>query len=106
MGAQQPTGIKQAIQSLLPDAPRVVDGTVVQEAPLQVALANDAKMVLGENALIVSQHLTDHAATADIPELGLSGAQLLVKGALKRGEGVCLLEFNSGKKYFILDRKG
>ena len=53
MEARQPTGLKQAIQSMLPDAPGVVEGTVVQEAPLQVALANDAKMVLGENALIV-----------------------------------------------------
>ena len=106
MEARQPTGLKQAIQSMLPDAPGVVEGTVVQEAPLQVALANDAKLVLGENALIVPQHLTDHAITADIPGLGLAGTQLIVKGALRRGEGVYLLGVNNRKKYCILDRKG
>lgn len=73
---------------------------------MQVALANDAKMVLGENALIVPQHLTNHAIAADLPGMGLVDTQIILKSALRRGEGVYLLEFNNRKKYCILGRKG
>lgn len=66
MDNQNPTGIKELIQSLAPEAPGVIEGTVTNTSPLQVTLANDSKMVLGKNSLIVPRYLTDHTVNVDV----------------------------------------
>lgn len=63
---EDPTSLKQIIQSMVPDGAGVVEGTVTRAAPLEITLTNDAKMVLSSNSLIVPEHLTDHEITADI----------------------------------------
>ena len=42
---ETPTGIKQLIQSMAPEAPSVKEGIVTSASPLEVTLKNDAKMV-------------------------------------------------------------
>ena len=66
MDNQNPTGLKELIQSLAPEAPGVIEGTVTSASPLQVTLANDSKMVLGKNSLIVPRHLTDYMVEVDV----------------------------------------
>ncbi|MCD8150606.1 MAG: DUF2577 domain-containing protein [Clostridiales bacterium] len=134
------TSIKQLIQSLAPENPTVVEGTVLTASPLSIVLKNDAKMVLSANSLVVPRYLTDHQVEVDIrkasgsldsetaedegehehEELSTEDGQhihhlstfeletgvLFIYNALKQGESVLLLEFDSGKRYFVLDRKG
>lgn len=99
------TSLKQMIQEMAPIGPGVVEGTVTNVAPLEITLANDAKMILTANSLIVPEHLTDHVIDANIMAISLKGKIVLYQG-LKVGECVYLLFYNNGKKYFILDRKG
>ena len=66
MDIQNPTGLKELIQSLAPEAPGVIEGTVTNASPLQITLANDSKMVLGKNSLIVPRHLTDYMVEVDV----------------------------------------
>ncbi len=61
-----PTSIKQMILGMMPDPPGVLEGTVTKESPLQITLANDAKMVLSQNSLILPEWLTDMEKTIDI----------------------------------------
>lgn len=152
MDIQNPTGLKELIQSLAPEAPGVIEGTVTNASPLQITLANDSKMVLGKNSLIVPRHLTDYMVEVDMQKsagaldskttkeggehehedgshdghesgdgkhtheggkhvhslstFSLTGGMLHVYNSLKKGDTVYLLQFNGGKKYYILDRKG
>lgn len=102
MEYQTPTGLKQLIQSLCPDGPGVIEGRVTRASPLQITLANDAKMMLGENSLIVPKHLTNY--TVNVASEGSELKTITVNGALQQGEKVYLLAYNNGKKYFILGR--
>lgn len=152
MDNQTPTGLKALIQSLIPEAPGVIEGRVTCASPLQVTLANDSKMILGKNSLIVPRHLTDYMVEVDLEQVtgtllsnttsdggehehgggdhgghesgngehthesgihvhslstfSLADGMLTVHNGLKKGDTVYLLQFNTGKKYYILDRKG
>ena len=103
MGNQ--TSLKQMIQGMALIGPGVVEGTVTNVAPLEITLANDAKMILSANSLIVPKHLTDHVVDANIIATSLKSKITLYMG-LKVGESVYLIFYNNGKKYFVLDRKG
>nr|DAM32586.1 MAG TPA: Protein of unknown function (DUF2577) [Caudoviricetes sp.] len=63
---EEQTSLKGIFQSLCPDGPSVIEGTVTSTSPLKITLANDSKMVLGTNSLIVPRHLTDYTTTADV----------------------------------------
>lgn len=60
------TSLKQLIQSLMPDSPGVVEGTVTNASPLEITLTNDDKMTLSANSLTVPEHLTDREIEVDI----------------------------------------
>lgn len=106
MDNQTPTGLKQLFQSICPEGAGVLEGMVASAAPLKIVLANDAKMVLGENSLIVPRHLTEYQLLVDVPDGGTGSKKITVRNSLKPGEAVYLLAFNKGKKYYVLDRKG
>lgn len=128
MANDNPTGLKQIFQSMIPDGNGVIEGFVTEANPLKVTLANDSKMILTANSLIVPRHLTDYMVEVDIEKVdgelvsettegggrhvnelstfSLSSGMLHVHNALKNGDTVYLLQFNGGKKYYILDRKG
>lgn len=106
MENQTPTGLKQLFQSMCPQGTSVIEGTIISISPLKITLANDAKMILGENSLIVPRHLAEYAITIDIPGAGLWNERIMVHNSLKPGETVYLMVFHDGKKYFVLDRKG
>lgn len=106
MDNKNPTGLKEMFQSMLPEAPGVIEGIVTNANPLQVTLANDSKMILGKNSLIVPRHLTDYVVEVDLQKSAGSFGMLHVYNSLKKWDTVYLLQFNGGKKYYILDRKG
>lgn len=152
MNNRTPTGLKALIQSLIPEAPGVIEGRVTSASPLQVTLTNDSKMILGANSLIIPRHLTDYQVEVDLQKcegnldskttkdggehehnggghdghesgdgehtheggehvhslstFSMTKGMLSVHNSLKKGDIVYLLQFNNGKKYFILDRKG
>jgi len=54
------TSIKEMIQSMQVKDMEILEGVVISEAPLSIKLANNEKMVLDEDILIVPQHLTDY----------------------------------------------
>ena len=64
--AQEPTGIKQLFQQMIPDGPSVKEGIVTSTSPLSVTLKNDAKMILSANSLIVPRSLTDYQVEVDL----------------------------------------
>lgn len=78
---ENPTGLKQMIQSMLPEAPGVIEGIVTNASPLQVTLVNDSKMILGKNSLIVPRNLTDYQVEVDL----LKSAGTLVSKTTKDG---------------------
>ncbi|MDD2979523.1 MAG: DUF2577 family protein [Hespellia sp.] len=63
---QEETSLKQMFQNMCPEGPSVIEGTVTSASPLQITLANDAKMILSANSLIVPRHLTNYTTTADV----------------------------------------
>lgn len=149
MEIQEPTGIKQMFQSMVPDGPTIIEGRVTRVSPIQITLTNDAKMTLGENSLKIPRHLTNYTVNADISGGSVNGATssggmhehtdgihdghaagdgshlhtggnhvhslysfsdigvtVKIYNALKKGEIVYLFSYNSGKQYYVLDRKG
>nr|DAU59625.1 MAG TPA: Protein of unknown function (DUF2577) [Caudoviricetes sp.] len=66
MNTGSPTGLKELIQSLMPDMPGIVEGKVTGISPLKITLVNDLKMVLSANSLVVPRHLTDYTISADL----------------------------------------
>ena len=128
MEKQNSTGLKGIIQSLSPEAPGVIEGIVTSDSPIQITLANDAKMILGINSLVIPRHLTDHMVEVDLQKMAgslesetlaagadhthelstfsLMSGMLTIHNGLKKGDAVYLLQFNNGKKYYVLDRKG
>lgn len=81
---QNPTSLKQMIQGMMPDPPGVLEGSVTNESPLQITLANDAKMVLSQNSLILPEWLTDMEKTIDI---SLDGGNIFSKTGLEDEQG-------------------
>lgn len=62
----QETSIKQLLQGMIPDGSAVIEGTVTSASPLEITLANDSKMKLTRNSLILPEWLTDVEKTIDI----------------------------------------
>lgn len=79
-----PTGLKQLIQGMIPDAGGVVEGTVTSESPLEITLTNDSKMVLSANSLILPDWLTDMEKTIDIE---LDGGSILSSTGMEEDGG-------------------
>lgn len=104
MASQEAASLKQLFQSMCQDSVGVVEGIVTSVSPLQVTLANDAKMVLGENTVIVPRRFTDYTVMAGTP--GKERTQITIYQSLQQGERVYLLSFHNKKKYYILGRKG
>ena len=63
---EQSTSIKEAFQGLVPDAPAVIQGTVIEVGPLKIQAVNDAKLLLPEPILIIPFHLRDYKTKIDI----------------------------------------
>lgn len=126
---QEETSLKQMFQNMCPEGPSVIEGSVTSASPLKITLANDSKMVLTENSLIIPRHLTNYktaisggniqnyyyvgsgenASTAPVSPShvhALGKINVTVYNALAVGETVYLLSFNNGKQYYVLDRKG
>lgn len=116
---ENPSGVKQLIQSMIPDSASIIEGIVNSANPLSITLVNDAKIELGGDSLVVPQHLTDYSVRVNfegaadgnvssgdhITSIRYSGI-INFRNALKNGEKVYLLQINCGRKYFVLDRKG
>lgn len=120
----QETSLKGLIQGLSPEQPGVIEGKVMGTSPLSVTLVNDTKMCLSANSLVVPQHLTSYtvgatfkvSATGDtttvedhyhkLDNFQLNKGSITIDNSLKTGDVVYLLQFNGGKKFYILDRKG
>lgn len=54
------TSIKQIIQSMQVKDMEILEGVVTSQAPLNIQLVNNEKMVLNKDILIIPQHLTDY----------------------------------------------
>ena len=80
---ENPTSIKQLIQRLMPRQPEIVMGQVLSSDPLSVQIVNDEKQVLSSKMITVPGRIT----------------------GLQTGELVHILVYNSGKKYYLLDRR-
>ncbi len=81
---ENPTSIKQMLQGMMPDPPGVLEGTVTNESPLQITLANDAKMVLSQNSIILPDWLTDMEKTIDI---SLDGGNIVAPTGQEEDKG-------------------
>lgn len=102
------TSIKQIFQSMIPESSTVLEGTVVKTSPLNIKLANDSKMILSSNSLVVPKHLTDYQLEVDFKKSEGTNEHgtVLIHNALKKDEQVLLMQFDNAKRYFVLDRKG
>ncbi|MCD7908577.1 MAG: DUF2577 domain-containing protein [Clostridium sp.] len=78
----------------------VIPGTVISVSPAAVQI--DQKITVKGKQVLVPRHLTDHAETMVIPELG--EVSVTVKNSLKQGDRVLLLQKKGGQQYLVLDR--
>lgn len=78
----------------------VIPGVVTGEAPLTVQI--DQKTILFNSQLLVPKRLTDHTETMVLPEAG--EVNVTVKGELKAGEKVLMIQKKGGQQYLIIDR--
>lgn len=99
-----PSSLKALLQSMAVESMAILHGKVTSPNPLKIQIANDAKLVLGENILCLPKHLSTYKATVDISGVA-SGVTMTVYNALQEGDKVYILSFNHGKKYFVLDRE-
>ena len=97
--------IKGMIQSICVGDVSVVSGTVVSPEPLRIRLDGEAGMLLSGGALSLPAHMRDHQVCLSIPAASLDRAPATVHGALKAGEGVYLIGYDGGKRYFVAGRR-
>lgn len=127
------TGLKQLFQSMVPDGPELMEGTVIQTGPLKIQMTNDEKLIINERVTIVPWHLTDYTSRAtyrkmdgkldswtkkdgshDDPiggthvhygeDFNLYKGIIIVHNALRVGDKLHILALNHGKLYYVLDR--
>lgn len=79
----------------------ILQGEVVSAAPPEVRL--NQKITLSGPQLILPQYLTDHTVDMDIP--GVGSVTVTVKGALKTGDVVFMLQKRGGQQYLIMARR-
>ena len=60
------TSLKQMFQGMVPEDCSIVEGIVINSAPLTIQVINNAKMVLSGAVLMCPRHLTNYATTATI----------------------------------------
>ena len=70
---EKPTSLKQIFQGMQVKDMEVHEGIVVSEAPLQIKLINNEKMIVDEDIAIVPMHLTDYITTCDLTMIGETG---------------------------------
>lgn len=80
---ENPTSIKQLIQKLMPKQLEIVMGQVISSEPLAIQAVNDDKLILSRSMITIPGRIT----------------------GLQTGELVHILVCNSGKKYYLLDRR-
>lgn len=110
------TSLKQLFQGMQVTEMTLVEGVVTNSSPLTVKLKND-NLELNQNVLTVPCQLSDYQvgcdlsalaksinATPAISKLVISGGVLTIHNGLQKGDTVILLSYNSGKKYYVLDR--
>lgn len=57
--------LKELFQGLIPPGSAILQGTVTKDDPLEITAANDSKLVISGEQLIVPWHLTDYTTHAD-----------------------------------------
>ncbi len=76
------TSLKQMFQSMIPTALELMQGTVIQTAPLRIQIDGDDKLIINERITVVPWHLTDYKTTATyIKDKGSLDSQTLNDGA-------------------------
>jgi hypothetical protein len=88
--------LKQIIQSLATKSNTVIQGVVISESPVNIQAVNDPKLII--YSPIIPREFTDYPVKTNLSQ------DLTIKNALKTGEKVYLLSFNSNKQYFVLGR--
>lgn len=78
----------------------VVTATVVKESPLEIQI--DQKTTLYRSQLLLLESLKDHKEEMVIP--GIGAVTVTVKGGLKAGEKVLLIQKRGAQQYVVLSR--
>jgi hypothetical protein len=76
----------------------VIPGTVVRENPVEIQLSD--KIVLFQSQILVPEQLKDHNRIMNIP--GLGEVTVEVKGEVKMGKRVLLLQKRGGQQYVVI----
>lgn len=77
-----------------------ITGTVLTASPITVQV--DQKLILRADQITLAKHVTDHEEQMGIP--GVGTVSVSVKGALRTGDQVILLQKKGGQHYVIIDR--
>lgn len=78
----------------------VLSGTVVKEEPLEIQIGQ--KLVLHDRQIIRTEQFTNHEENMDIS--GIGAVSVIVKGALKVGEKVLLIQKRGGQQFVVIGR--
>lgn len=76
----------------------VIPGTVIKESPLEIQI--DQKTILAKTQIILPEQFTDHTEAMNIP--GVGDVSVTVKGGLKSGQKVLLLQKRGGQQYVVM----
>ena len=99
MSTQNPSSIKELIQSLIPESTAMVMGVVTASNPIKIQVLSNLKMVAQGNILIVPKHLTNYTTTADISLGALDGLTSMESHAHEDGSHGGHTEGNGGHSH-------
>jgi len=118
------TSIKEVVQSMIPSAPGIMLGRVINEDPIKIQIVNDNYFVLDSNKLLISDHLKDYDLQIEMHNTQVTGATssdnehshnisdfemtegtIKIKNSLKKGDFVYILPpYDSNNIYFVISR--
>lgn len=76
----------------------VIPGTVVSESPVEIRISD--KIVLFPSQILIPDQLKDHNRIMNIP--GVGEVTVLIKGEIKAGKKVLLLQKRGGQQYVVI----
>lgn len=76
----------------------VIPGTVISENPMEIQISQ--KTILFHSQIIIPEQLKDHERIMNIP--GTGEVTATVKGVLKSGKRVLLLQKRGGQQYVVI----
>ena len=83
----------------------VYEGKVTSADPIKITLVNDEKITLSSANVVVPDYMRAKTTTVTFTFNGVTKSETItIREGLASGDKVYLLQYNGGKKYFVLGK--